>query len=94
LAESEPAKYNLTSSSGINRTGQVRRHENATAKNTYSMTIRLPPQIAEALESTAFELRMSQAAFVRRAIRRSLEHAHAHELPVVRRREVQAASRP
>lgn len=55
------------------------------------MMLRLPPHIAEALESTVVELRMSQSAFVRRAIRRSLEHTQAHELPVVRRREVQAA---
>ena len=58
------------------------------------MTLRLEPRVAEAVEATAFELRMSQASFIRRAIRRSLEQAQMHELPIVRRREVQAALMP
>jgi len=47
--------------------------------------------VAEAVQLTAHELRMSQACFIRRAIRRSLDHAQTHELPVMRDREVQAA---
>jgi predicted transcriptional regulator len=65
-----------------------------TPPNTHSMTLRLQPQVAEAVETTAYELRMSQASFIRRAIRRSLEHAQMHELPIVRTREVQAALMP
>lgn len=58
------------------------------------MTLRLQPQLAEALECTAYELRMSQASFIRRAIRRGLEHAQAHELPIVRQREIQNVLMP
>jgi predicted transcriptional regulator len=63
----------------------------ATTTNIHAMTLRLPPQIAHALESTAYELCMSQSAFVRRAIREAIEHAQAHELPVVRRQEARHA---
>jgi predicted transcriptional regulator len=68
-------------------------HNNMTNIKTtnHSMTLRLDPTLAETLESTAFDLRMSQAAFIRRAIRRSLEHSQAHELPLVRQRDIQAA---
>ena len=67
---------------------------NITTTNSHSMTLRLEPRVAEAVETTAYELRMSQASFIRRAIRRGLEHAQAHELPIVRQREVQAALMP
>jgi len=65
-----------------------------TKTTNHSMTLRLEQTLAESLENTAFELRMSQAAFIRRAIRRSLEHSQAHELPLVRQRDIQAALMP
>jgi predicted transcriptional regulator len=65
-----------------------------TTTNNHSMTLRLEPKVAEAVENTAYELRMSQASFIRRAIRRSLEHAQVHELPIVRSRQVKAALMP
>jgi len=65
-----------------------------TTTYNHPMTLRLEPRVAEAVETTAYELRMSQASFIRRAIRRGLEHAQANELPIVRRREVQAALTP
>jgi predicted transcriptional regulator len=63
-------------------------------KHNHSMTLRLQPEVAEAVENAAFELRMSQATFIRRAIRRSLEHARIHELPLVRNRQVREALMP
>ena len=54
---------------------------NNTTTIDHAMTLRLDATLAEALENTAFELRISQAAFVRRAIRWALEHTRPHEWP-------------
>jgi predicted DNA-binding protein len=55
-------------------------------KVVHSMTLRLPPEIAEAVENRAFEKGVSQANWIRMAIRRSLIEAHEDELQRRRKR--------
>jgi len=51
------------------------------AKNSYSMTLRLPPTVATDLENTAHDLQFSKTGFVRRALLRALMDAKEHDLP-------------
>jgi len=53
------------------------------ANNSYSMTLRLPTAVATDLENTAYDLKLSKSAFIRRSILRALSHAKANELPVL-----------
>jgi predicted DNA binding CopG/RHH family protein len=55
-------------------------------KRIHSMTLRLSPEIAEAVENRAFERGISQADWIRLAIRRSLIEAHEDESQVRRKR--------
>jgi hypothetical protein len=48
-------------------------------KNSYSMTLRLPPAIATDLENTAYDLKLSKSGFIRRSILKALIHAKEHE---------------
>jgi predicted transcriptional regulator len=50
---------------------------------TQAMTLRLDPNLADDLETVAFDLRMSKADFLRRSLYRALEHARQHELPLL-----------
>ena len=58
------------------------------------MTLRLENQMADDVEDTAFSLNLTRAAFVRRSIRRAIQHAHQHELPLLRNKKVLEAIRP
>jgi hypothetical protein len=59
--------------------------------NTFSMTLRLSPEIASEVENTAYELRMSKAAWIRRSIRRGLEHSGTRELPLLNNQAIREA---
>jgi hypothetical protein len=50
-------------------------------KNSYSMTLRLPPAVATELENAANDLTLSKSGFIRRADLRALIHLKEHELP-------------
>lgn len=56
---------------------------NNNAKNTYSMTLRLPSAVASELENTAYDLKLSKAGFIRRSLFRALMHTKEHELPLL-----------
>lgn len=57
---------------------------------THAMTLRLSPEIAEAIENRAFERGCSQADWIRTALRRSLVQALEDEI----RQSGSAAIRP
>lgn len=59
-------------------------------EHSYAMTLRLQNEMAEEVENIAFTLNLSRAAFVRRSIRRAIEHAHQHELPLLNRKVLEA----
>jgi hypothetical protein len=63
-------------------------------QHEYAMTLRLENQMADDVEDTAFSLNLTRAAFVRRSIRRALEHARQHELPLLKNKKVLEAIRP
>ena len=63
-------------------------------QHPYAMTLRLQTEMAEEVENVAFTLNLSRAAFVRRSIRRAIEHAHRHELPLLKNKKVLEAIRP
>ena len=54
------------------------------------MTLRLETQMADDVEDIAFTLNLSKAGFVRRSIRRAIEHARQHELPLLNRKVLEA----
>jgi predicted transcriptional regulator len=54
------------------------------------MTLRLQSKMAEEVENIAFTLNLSRAAFVRRSIRRAIEHARQHELPLLNKKVLEA----
>ncbi len=49
------------------------------AKNSYSMTLRLPAAVATELEYIAYDLKLSKSGFIRRAILSALIHAKEHQ---------------
>jgi len=53
------------------------------AKNSYSMTLRLPAAVAAELENIAYDLRLSKSGFIRRSVLRELIHAKERELPLL-----------
>jgi hypothetical protein len=59
-------------------------------QHQYAMTLRLQQQMADEVEDIAYTLNLSRAAFVRRSIRRALEHARRHELPLLNKRVLEA----
>jgi predicted transcriptional regulator len=63
-------------------------------QHPYAMTLRLQNEMAEEVEDIAFTLNLSRAAFVRRSIRRAIEHARQYELPLLKNRQVLEAIRP
>ena len=60
----------------------------------YAMTLRLKNEMAEDVEDIAYTLNLSRAAFVRRSIRRGIEQARLHELPLLKNKQVLEAIRP
>jgi predicted DNA-binding protein len=50
----------------------------------HSMTLRLSPEIAEAVENRAYERGSSEADWIRRAIRRALVEEHENEMRKLR----------
>jgi hypothetical protein len=59
-------------------------------QHSYAMTLRLQDKMAEEVEDIAYTLNLSRAAFVRRSIRRALEHARQHELPLLNKKVLEA----
>jgi hypothetical protein len=59
-------------------------------QHPYAMTLRLQTAMAEDIEDLAYTLNLSRAAFVRRSIRRAIEHAHQHELPLLNKHVLEA----
>jgi predicted DNA-binding protein len=55
------------------------------------MTLRLDAHLADDLSDVSDTLRMTKAAWIRKAIRRSIEHARIHELPLIEQRGVRDA---
>ena len=60
-------------------------------RNKIAMTLRLDSNLADDLSDVSDTLRMSKASWIRRAIRRSIEHARIHELPLIAQRGVRDA---
>lgn len=48
-----------------------------------AILVRLPELFIERLDSVAFDLRMSRAAFIRRSLDRALEFTETNELPLL-----------
>ena len=57
------------------------------------MTVRLENSMADELSSVAYDLNLSAAAFIRRSLRRAIEHTKQYELPLLNDR-VKEALRP
>ena len=49
----------------------------------HTMTLRLSELTASDLESVSRDLSLSKSAFIRRSIRRAIEHARQYELPLI-----------
>jgi predicted DNA-binding protein len=60
----------------------------------YAMTLRLQNEMADEIENVADTLNLTRSAFVRRSIRRAIEHARQHELPLLKNKQVLEAIRP
>jgi predicted DNA-binding protein len=65
-----------------------------TPKFHYAMTLRLQNEMADDIENVAYTLNLTRAAFIRRSIRRAIEHARQHELPLLKNKQVLEAIRP
>jgi predicted DNA-binding protein len=63
-------------------------------QHPFAMTLRLQNEMADEIENVAYTLNLTRAAFVRRSIRRAIEHAHQHELPLLKNKQVLEAIRP
>lgn len=59
-------------------------------KLPYAVTLRLPNSMADDIEDIAYTLNLTRAAFVRRSIRRAIEHARQHELPLLDKNVMEA----
>jgi hypothetical protein len=59
-------------------------------QHEYAMTLRLQQAMADEIEDIAYTLNLTRAAFVRRSIRRGIEHARRHELPLLNKRVLEA----
>ena len=60
-------------------------------QNSTAMTLRLTEDLADQLADVSHTLRMSKSAWVRKAIRRSIEYTRVHELPLLERRGIREA---
>ena len=56
-----------------------------------AMTLRLPKDLAEQVSEVSATCCMTKAAWVRKAIRRSLTHHEAHERPVLQQAAIREA---
>ena len=65
-----------------------------TKQHPFAMTLRLQSEMADEIENVAYTLNLTRAAFVRRSIRRAIEHARQHELPLLKNKQVLEAIRP
>ena len=63
-------------------------------QHPFAMTLRLQNEMADEIENVAYTLNLTRAAFVRRSIRRAIEHARQHELPLLKNKQVLEAIRP
>jgi predicted transcriptional regulator len=63
-------------------------------QHPFAMTLRLRNEMAEEVENIAYTLNLTRAAFVRRSIRRAIDHAYQHELPLLKNKQVLEAIRP
>jgi hypothetical protein len=66
---------------------------NKTIKYPVAMTLRIETQMADEIEEIAGNLNLSKAAFIRRSIRRAVQHSRKYELPLLNPR-VRKAIRP
>jgi hypothetical protein len=60
------------------------------SKHPFAMTLRLKTEMAEDVEDIAYTLNLSRAAFVRRSIRRAIEQARQHELPLLQNKRIRS----
>jgi hypothetical protein len=63
-------------------------------QHPFAMTLRLQHEMAAEVEDIAYTLNLSRAAFIRRSIRRAIEQARQHELPLLKNKQVLEAIRP
>ena len=61
---------------------------------TFPIILRLNEDIVDAVDSARYSLRMDRTTWLRIAVQRNLKHNLEHELPLVEKREIQAALRP
>lgn len=54
--------------------------------NPFTMTLRLPSDVAVAIDDAAGDLRTSRSNFIRHCIRRNLDYFTAVELPILQER--------
>jgi hypothetical protein len=64
-----------------------------TIKYPVAMTLRIESQMADEIKEIACHLNLSRAAFIRRSIRRAIQHARKMELPLLNV-QVRKAIRP
>ncbi len=62
-----------------------------TETRQYPMTLRLSERLLENLDLVSQQLRMSRSAYIRRAIRKELQHSLKNELPLIRDPAIQEA---
>jgi len=60
-------------------------------KSKKAIVLRLDESVVNNIDSVRHSLRMDRSTWLRKAVARNLAHNIEHELPIVRRREVQAA---
>jgi len=68
----------------------IKTHMKKPKTHEYAVTLRLENKMAEEIEDVAFTLNLSRAAFIRRSIRRAIEFARQHELPLLNKRVLEA----
>ena len=57
----------------------------------HNMTVRFSNELAQDLAEISGALRMTKAAWIRKAIRRGIEHARVSELPLLQNPKIQDA---
>lgn len=60
----------------------------------YPIVLRLNEEVVDAIDAARHSLRMERSTWLRIAVQRNLKHNLEHELPLVERREIQAALHP
>ena len=63
-------------------------------KSRRAIVLRLDESVVDRIDTVRHTLRMDRSTWLRKAVARNLAHNLEHELPIVARREVQAALMP